>query len=68
MPLGIKPTRTGLLMDELLNIHRPSLWVFAHYHVRKTLNFKGTHFIALDVQQTHSMEFDDSEGVTPNAE
>jgi hypothetical protein len=58
MPIGIKPTRTGLFMDELLNIHRPSIWVFAHYHVRKDFNYNGTNFVCLDINQTKTIEIE----------
>jgi hypothetical protein len=56
MPIGIKPTRTGLLLDELFNLHQPSIFIFAHYHVRRDFNYLGTRFKCLDVQETFSID------------
>lgn len=39
---------TGWALQELLNIHRPKLWVHGHYHVSKSTDFDGTRFICLD--------------------
>jgi hypothetical protein len=59
MPIGIKPTKTGLFMDELLNIHRPYKWICAHYHVRRQFNYLKTDFTVLDIKQTYSLEIND---------
>ena len=38
-------TATGL--DALLNIHQPEIWVFAHFHIFKTITEEKTLFVAL---------------------
>lgn len=54
-PIGIPHTRTGLAMTEMLNIHKPSWFIFAHYHVSKTIDFEGTRFICLNVKQDFTL-------------
>ena len=48
--MGFSPikTRTGLLLQELFQIHKPDLWLFAHYHQSFKKKIKGTEFICLD--------------------
>lgn len=45
-------TKTGWMLDELLQIHKPELWVFGHYHVSRTLEENGTKFVCLDELET----------------
>jgi predicted phosphodiesterase len=40
-------TRTGQLLDQLWEYHKPQLWIFGHWHVSKTQIIKGTEFITL---------------------
>ena len=55
-PIGVKPCKTGLLMDAMLNIHRPSIWIGAHYHVSKRFEYLGTKFIYLNIKETFTLD------------
>jgi predicted phosphodiesterase len=46
------PNITSKLLDCLLDIHRPSIWVFAHHHKSKNEVIDGTRFICLDELET----------------
>lgn len=45
-------TRTDWALQELLEIHRPSLWIFGHYHISKSLEVKSTRFVCLNELET----------------
>lgn len=40
-------TRTGEALQIMLDIHKPSLWLFGHHHVSKILTYKGCEFRCL---------------------
>lgn len=40
-------TSTNLLLQHLLDIHTPDLWIFGHHHRSKNVNIKGCNFICL---------------------
>jgi len=40
-------TSTGSLLDIMLQIWRPRLWIFGHHHQRVNLNYKNTNFVGL---------------------
>lgn len=42
-------TRTNKALQAMLDIHCPDLWIFGHYHTRKTIKHKGTTFECLDM-------------------
>lgn len=42
------PSRTSLFLSELLNIHRPALWIGGHFHKTYKVNIDGTEFRCLD--------------------
>lgn len=44
-------TITGNVMDRMLDVWRPSIWVFGHHHMSKQFNIGGTQFICLDTLQ-----------------
>ena len=48
--------RTNNLLQRLLNIHRPKVWIFAHHHKTKDQTIDGTRFICLDELQTIDLE------------
>lgn len=39
---------TSWALQELLNIHRPKMWIFGHYHVSKRIPLGETEFVCLD--------------------
>jgi len=41
-------TRTGQMLNSMWAIHKPKMWVFAHYHKSWREQVKGTEFICLD--------------------
>jgi len=45
-------TKTDWALQELLEVHNPSLWVFGHYHVSKSIDIEGTKFICLNELET----------------
>ena len=52
--MGYSPikTRTGQLLQELFNFHKPDLWIFGHYHRSFRGTIDGTEFICLDELET----------------
>lgn len=51
-PIDPIKTRTGQAMDTMMDAHKPSLWVFAHYHYSWNRKILGTDFTALDELET----------------
>ena len=43
-----KPTFTRQLLQEMWEIHKPSLWVFGHHHRNEIIHLEGTTFRCLD--------------------
>jgi len=43
----ITKSRTGQLLDSLLDYHRPDFWIFGHHHQTKTVNVDRTMFQCL---------------------
>lgn len=41
------PSRTSIMMDNLLRLHKPDAWYFGHHHQSQVLNFQGIHFQCL---------------------
>lgn len=41
-------TKTGWMLDELFNMHKPELWVFGHFHMSRTVTVEGTKFVCLN--------------------
>ena len=39
---------TGLVLDDMFEIHQPKTWIFGHHHNSKTTTKNGTKFICLD--------------------
>lgn len=39
---------TSSLLQEMLDIHRPNLWVFGHHHERKDETILGTRFVCIE--------------------
>lgn len=51
-------TSTQELLEQMLDIHRPKLWVHGHYHVDYKLTYKGVKFIGIAEQQF--VDFDEN--------
>jgi hypothetical protein len=51
-------TTSQELMQQMLDIHRPKLWIFGHYHKNIGFTYKDTHFICVD--ERHYIDFDRS--------
>jgi len=49
---GYEATNTRKLLDVLLEIHRPKLWVFGHHHKSINVVVDGTRFICLNELET----------------
>ena len=45
-------TKTGFMLDELFNSHKPELWVFGHFHVSRSVTEDGTKFVCLNELET----------------
>lgn len=45
---SIKITRTGNNLEQMLLTHKPKLWVFGHWHMRKDVVIDGTRFVCLE--------------------
>ena len=41
-------SQTRQALDTMLEIHRPSRWIFGHWHESRCVEIKGTEFICLD--------------------
>jgi predicted phosphodiesterase len=45
-------TKTDWALQELLNIHKPDLWIFGHFHVSRKIIVEGTNFVCLNELET----------------
>lgn len=45
-------SRTSMALDLMLDAHRPKVWIFGHFHIRKTFEDKDTRFEALDMYRS----------------
>ncbi len=41
-------TRTRLAFERMLQLHRPKLWVFGHWHQSRDVTIEGTRFVCLE--------------------
>lgn len=51
-PNKYHPSRTAQLLDAMLEIHRPKIWIFGHHHRSETLNDSGCLFRCLNELET----------------
>lgn len=49
---GLFKSATASVMDLMLSIHRPSLWVFGHHHKSLDTKVRGTRFVCLNELET----------------
>lgn len=47
-----KASRTAQLLNAMLDIHRPKLWIFGHHHNSKSIVVNGCNFICLNELET----------------
>lgn len=47
-PEKIVQTRTGSVMQRMLDYHRPEKWIFGHYHINMTFEFQGIEFTCVN--------------------
>lgn len=45
-------SKTDWALQELLNIHKPKLWIFGHFHVSRSVTVEETKFICLNELET----------------
>lgn len=48
----IPESKTSLLLQNMIEIHRPRYWFFGHYHVSWSKMIEGTHFRCLNELET----------------
>lgn len=41
-------SRTAVALEQMFQIHQPKEWIFGHYHIDKSFNWKGTKFTCLN--------------------
>lgn len=56
----IQPSSTARLLEEMLSLHRPKIWVFGHHHKTWMQELDGTQFICLAELEELDIEFDSS--------
>lgn len=49
-------TSTSELLDQMLKIHRPKLWIFGHYHKSWQKEMSGTQFILLNELEHYDIQ------------
>ena len=56
--MGVIRTKTGIALQQMLDIHKPDLWVFGHYHVSKEFWIKDypTKFVCLNELECKEFE------------
>lgn len=56
---GLKAIKsdTGQLFNQLLNIYRPTKWIFGHFHESIRKNILGVEWIGLAELETYELEF-----------
>ena len=45
---NIPPSYTSMLLHQCLEIHRPAIWIFGHYHKSFRFTLESTLYVALD--------------------
>ena len=55
---NIIPTRTGQLLDGMLSLHKPALWIFGHHHISLDTVIDGTRFVCLAELEEKTFDLD----------
>lgn len=50
--MKVNPSRTAQLLDAMLEVHRPKLWIFGHHHITETLKDGSCLFRCLNELET----------------
>lgn len=48
-------TRTAAALQSMLDIHKPTEWVFGHYHISRSFEWKGTKFTCVNELDTYTI-------------
>lgn len=51
-----KPYPTSMILDAMLEVHRPRIHIFGHWHCSFRKDVEGTRFICLDIFETLDLE------------
>lgn len=54
--LGSADSRTSAALETMLQAHQPEQWIFGHYHIDKSFEWKGTKFTCVDELSTYQLE------------
>lgn len=54
-------SRTAEALQLMFDAHRPEKWIFGHYHVDRTFDFRGTEFTCVAELSTYELETADVE-------
>lgn len=49
-------SRTSQIMQQMMDIHQPELWVFGHYHFSKNFTIDKTRFVCLNELETFELD------------
>jgi predicted phosphodiesterase len=55
MPGNFFRTRTDFYLQQMLDEHRPDVWIFGHHHIKWRQTIKGCDFICLNVLESISI-------------
>jgi len=50
------PTRTNQILQQFFEIHKPSYWIFGHYHRSTTFKINKTRFVCIGEGETYQLE------------
>lgn len=52
----IRPSSTANLLQNMLEIHEPDLWVFGHHHINFDQKINNTRFVCVDILDVFDIE------------
>ena len=54
--LDCATSRTSSALQAMFNIHKPKEWIFGHYHINKSFEWRGTKFTCVDELDSYRLE------------
>src|SRR5579859_5186622 len=48
-------SRTAVALEQMFQIHQPKEWVFGHYHISKSFEWKGTKFTCVNELEVYTI-------------